>query len=194
MYLKEHNTLLMPAGVLIEPIFDFNNPIYLNYATVGTYLSHELFHMIHEEIHLASEATQIAYHQKLNCLRNNYVKYVKTKHGFDIEGEESISEQIADTFGILVSYKSFMEELISSQSNQVLPGLKYTQEQLFFIRYAQSYCRKRTITGSVNFEQMHVSHDYRAMQVSLTQEFSDIFQCKNSLQSNDLDKCKVFDV
>ena len=35
MYLKEHNTMLMPAGVLIEPIFEPNNPVYLNYATIG---------------------------------------------------------------------------------------------------------------------------------------------------------------
>ena len=39
MYLKEHNTMLMPAGVLIEPIFESNNPYYLNYATIGNILN-----------------------------------------------------------------------------------------------------------------------------------------------------------
>ena len=38
MYLKEHNTMLMPAGVLIEPIYSVSSPVYLNYATIGNFL------------------------------------------------------------------------------------------------------------------------------------------------------------
>jgi predicted metalloendopeptidase len=37
MYLKEHNTMLMPAGVLIEPIYSVSSPVYLNYATIGMF-------------------------------------------------------------------------------------------------------------------------------------------------------------
>jgi hypothetical protein len=40
MYLKDFNALLMPAGVVVDPIFNMNNPLYLNYATIGVYISH----------------------------------------------------------------------------------------------------------------------------------------------------------
>jgi hypothetical protein len=39
MYLKEHNTMLMPAGVLIEPIYSVSSPVYLNYATIGMFFT-----------------------------------------------------------------------------------------------------------------------------------------------------------
>lgn len=50
MYLDAHNTLLMPAGVLVEPIFDKENPVYLNMATIGVCMSHEIWHLVHKQI------------------------------------------------------------------------------------------------------------------------------------------------
>jgi predicted metalloendopeptidase len=46
LFLKEYNTLVYPAVTLLEPIFSLKNPIYLNYATVGVFLSHEIWHSI----------------------------------------------------------------------------------------------------------------------------------------------------
>ncbi|RNA40851.1 endothelin-converting enzyme 1-like [Brachionus plicatilis] len=186
MYFKEHNTLLMPAGVLIEPIFSINNPIYLNYATIGSFLAHELFHLIDEELFRAKQETRAFYIEKLECLRKNYVKYVKMNYGYEIEAGESISEQISDTFGVLVSFKTFLEESAQKayMSDVMLPGIGHSPEQLFFMRYAQSYCRKRQLNSVHQFEQFHVIHEFRSLQVSLIPEFTDVFKCNTNVFYN----------
>ena len=195
MYFKEHNTLLMPAGVLIEPIFNVDNPIYLNYATIGAYMTHELWHMVHEDL-LRSDASSKKYNDLLECLHHNYVDYAKNRFGIEIDGSTSISEQIADTFGVLVAYKTYLKQMGKEDKgggvNSLLPGLKYDQKQLFFIRYAQSYCRKRKIANAFQFEQFHVIHEYRAFQASLIPEFKDIFSCKE--KSKDYRQCKIFNI
>lgn len=195
MYFKEHNTLLMPAGVLIEPIFNINNPLYLNYATIGSFLAHELFHLIDEELFQSTKETKHYYFEKLECLRKNYIKYVKMNYGHDIEATESISEQISDTFGVLVSFTTFLRESTHKafMSNVLLPGMGYSPEQLFFIRYAQSYCRKRQLHSVHQFEQYHVIHEYRSLQVSLIPKFTDVFKCNTNVFYN-LTQCNIFEI
>jgi predicted metalloendopeptidase len=144
----------------------------------------------------ADSETQHKYTDFLICLHKNYVNYSKNKFGYEIDGTLSLSEQMADNFGILASYKAYVKE--SQQKNaldehKLLPGLKYSQEQIFFIRYAQSYCRKKKITNIVQFEQFHVIHEYRAFQPSLIPEFNKVFNCNASYQ-NDMKSCKIFKI
>ena len=147
--------------------------------------------------------TQHKYTDYLICLHKNYVSYSKNKFGYDIDGTLSLSEQMADNFGILASFKAYKELESQGRSglleenlldgHKLLPGLKYNQEQIFFIRYAQSYCRKKKITNVAQFEQFHVIHEYRALQPSLIPEFSKVFKC-NSTNQNTLKSCKIFKI
>ena len=87
--------------------------------------------------------TQHKYTDFLICLHKNYVSYSKNKFGYEIDGTLSLSEQMADNFGFIASYIAYKqlkyngkieERLIDEQ--KLLPGLKYNQEQIFFIRYS----------------------------------------------------------
>lgn len=83
-YFEEYNTLILPAGILYKPIFDVKNPAYLNYATIGVYLSHEIWHFIEKEIFRNIPDDKFFTHpyiQHLQCLKNNYQKYVLQRHG-----------------------------------------------------------------------------------------------------------------
>ena len=201
MYLKQYNTLIMPAGILIDPIFNLDNPIYLNYATIGSYLAHEIWHMIDEEI-LKSEISKIGYEKRLVCLRNNYAKYVHDKYGYEIYGYTSIAEQISDNFGITVALKSYLKLVRKNTNNvnflkmnQLLPGIVYNQEQLFMIRFAMGFCRKTKLNKEIHeFEQFHAVHEFRALEISLIPEFYDIFKCKipELDDSSKLKPCKIF--
>lgn len=207
MYLKEFNTLIMPAGMASEPIFNTNHPAYLNFATIGTYMSHEIWHAVHEELlESTDEHTQSQYVQRLNCLVNNYNQYTKSKYGLSIDGEISSSEQIADTFGILASFHTFVQMLNNrtehtnhehraSLNFNFLPGLDYDQQQLFFIRYAQSYCRKSKLYSLYDFHQYHVINEFRAFQISLIPEFFPVFKCdmRKEDKSNTMKPCQIFD-
>ncbi|CAF0711083.1 unnamed protein product [Brachionus calyciflorus] len=194
--IERHNVLLIPAGVLIEPIFNQNNPIYLNYATFGSFMAHEIFHLISDILlHYSSEQTRDNYINKVHCLIDNYEKYTKMYYGFEIDGTNSMQEQISDNFGFLIGFKTFLKEMEMNahMSDILLPGINYTPEQLFFIRYSQSYCRKRDKLSQKDFEKYHVIHEYRSFQVSLIPEFKDTFKCSSNVFMN-LTQCKIFDI
>ena len=146
----------------------------------------------------SDESSQHKYTDLLICLDKNYVNYSKNKFGYDIEGTLSLSEQMADTFGILVSYKAYLNQLRSTtllkDGHKLLPGLNFNQEQLFFIRYSQSYCRKHKITNVAEFEQFHVIHEYRAFQPRLIPEFNTAFKCSEAYGKNVFKTCSIFKI
>ena len=83
-YFDQYNTLIMPAGVLYDPIFNIKNPIYLNYATIGVYLSHEIWHFAEKEIFKGLSDMDLFSHpyiKYITCLKKNYQTYIKIKHG-----------------------------------------------------------------------------------------------------------------
>lgn len=176
LYLQAYNTMLMPAGTFIEPVFSIDFPMYLNFATVGVYMSHEIWHMMHEQI-LTTKSSE-TYEKKIKCITDNYVGYAKNKYNIDIDGIEALNEQTADYFGILNSYKTYIKLYNSGHGRREnsLPGLDYTSEQLFFIRYAQSYCRKQVLT-EYSFKQEHGIHEFRVFQTVLLKEFNKAFKC-----------------
>ena len=146
----------------------------------------------------SDELTQHKYTDLLICLNKNYVNYSKNKFGYDIEGTLSLSEQMADTFGILASFKAYLNKLSSmsllKNDHKLLPGLNFNQEQLFFIRYSQSYCRKRKITNVKDFEQYHVIHEYRSFQPRLIPEFNTVFKCNEAHGKSVLKTCSIFKI
>ena len=189
MYLKEYNMLIVPAGVLVEPIFNMDNPLYLSYATVGAYMAHEIWHLIDDV--LLSSASRLNYTRHLECLRHGYANYVSEHYSMRVDGYASLSEQVADHFGILVALKAYAD--LSSRANDKiiadrddnatlmgLPGLDFSQEQLMMIRYTQGFCRKVHLTSVEQFEQFHAIHEYRGGQVSLLVSFDNVFKCNKT--------------
>lgn len=189
LFLKEFNTLVFPAIVLMEPIFSLNNPVYLNYATVGVYLAHELWHSIEDEMLSNSKLFE-----GLDCLNHNYKIYLNETFEFSGYSESTLEEQIADNFGILVSLKAYLKLVNSNDhnyNNNLLPGLSYSKEELFFIRYSVSYCRKHNPNKN-RIENFHVAHDYRSFQTSLIPEFVKHFHC-SSENKYLLKQCDIFE-
>jgi hypothetical protein len=83
-YFEQYNALILPAGILYRPIFDLEYPTYLNYATIGVYLAHEIWHFIEKEIFKNipdDEFYSHPYVKHLQCLQTNYQKYVTHKYG-----------------------------------------------------------------------------------------------------------------
>ena len=111
------------------------------------------------------------------------------------KGFSSVEEQIADYFGIVNSMKAYMKTIENNENmekNLKLPRLdQYTQQQLFLIRHAESYCRVKDIEN-IQFHSYHPVHDYRVFQTSLTPEFEKEFKCKKTNKFQ-IKTCKIFD-
>lgn len=89
-YFDQFNTLIMPAGVLYDPIFNVQNPMYLNYATIGVYLSHEIWHFAEKQIFKGLSDLDFITHpyiKYITCLKANYQTYINIKYGNQKIGE-----------------------------------------------------------------------------------------------------------
>ncbi len=139
-----------------------------------------------------------SYIAHLHCLKENYQIYVNSKYGNIEIGFTSVEEQIADIFGIftaLYAYEKLANKSVEENEllDPLMPRLDYNQRQLFLIRHAQSYCRKRDLE-SMLFHSVHPIHDYRAFQTSLTGVFQKTFECGGIKNKYSINTCDVFEL
>ena len=179
--LLKHKTILIPAGILMEPIFNKNLPQSLNHASISAIIAHEIWHIIHYVLQFEN-VSQNKYQDILDCLAHEYEDFVYKKYGLKIDGRYSLEELAADHFSIALAHKLHMKEKSASKSSNShaavsLPGLAFNDEQLFFIKYAQKYCAKTSTFSQRDFEREHPVNAFRIHQVSLWPEFSKAFKC-----------------
>lgn len=79
---------------------------------------------------------------------------------------------------------------------QLLPGLNFTDEQLFFIGFAQTWCAKITPETMIrsNFaEDKHASPEHRVIgSLSNMPEFSKAFKCPKGSMMNPNQRCRLW--
>ncbi len=96
--------------------------------------------------------------------------------------------QIADNGGLRIAYSAYkrylkrhhLPSIKHHRQQQLLPGLNLTDEQLFFIGFAQTWCTKTTpeMTKSALITDMHAPAKYRVIgTLSNMPEFSKAFKC-----------------
>lgn len=92
-------------------------------------------------------------------------------------------------------FKAYQTWVKKNKPEPLLPGLKYTQNQLFFINYAQVWCAKfrdqtllqRVLTG------VHSPGEFRIKgPTSNFDEFAKAFSCNRNTTNNPTKKCAVW--
>lgn len=149
------NEIVFPAGIMQFPVFDVEVPQYLSYGAFGSVSGHELSH--------AFDSTGRHYDQNGNFTdwwTNNTVAGFETRadcfvdqyHNYSIPGPDgsplhvngklTLGENIADAGGVSAAFAAWKKRQ-SETPNEHLPGLEFfTQEQLFFVSYANWWCGK----------------------------------------------------
>ena len=78
-----------------------------------------------------------------------------------VNGNLTLGENIADNGGLHTSYQAFLS-LMNTTSQPMLPALKYTPEQLYFIAYGQvSACMVTCVHGYIHDEVSLASHIFQ---------------------------------
>lgn len=105
-----------------------------------------------------------------------------------------MSENIADNGGIREAYRAYLRLKKRKKSTEkLLPGLsEYSQEQLFFIGFAQVWCGNYT-NGALKsklIEGAHAPNHFRVIgTLSNNQEFSKAWNCPVGSFMNPVHKC-----
>lgn len=112
-----------------------------------------------------------------------------------MNGVNTQGENIADNGGIKEAYFAYKKFVSLNGPAQLLPGLNFTQDQLFWISSAQTWCSayRTDYLKQIILSDEHSPAQYRVngpMQNII--EFSQDFSCSAHSNMNPVNKCVVW--
>lgn len=177
----------------------------MNYAAIGQVIGHEITHGFDDrgkqfdlDGNLADwwdPQTEKQFLEKAKCIIEQYGNYTDLKTNLSLNGINTQGENIADNGGVKEAYIAYNNWVKRNQPEGILPGLKYNQQQLFWISSAQTWCavaraeyNKNKITTG-----MHSPNEFRVNGVmSNMREFAFDFNCPEGTKMNPEHKCQVW--
>lgn len=187
--------IIMPTGVMFPPYYSHGGPNYLNFGGIGTIIAHEISHKFDNfdedgrwnkyngTISWSKQFIEKYSRRKL-CLMRQYSKF---------NGNTHTNHKFAENSGIVQAYWAYDAYLKKYGNEPKLPGLEFSNRQMFFIGYAQKECR---ISGFVkNYEaKNHTPVSYNVLIPLMNfPEFSKAFNCPLNSYMNPKEKCKIWD-
>ena len=147
-YNPEMNEIVFPAAILQPPFFNAQADDAVNYGGIGAVIGHEISHGFDDQ--------GAQYDEKGNLrdwwTKDDHAKFeAKTKMlveqyngfspvaGYNVNGELTLGENIADNSGLAVAYKAWKLSL-NGKPSPVINGL--TGEQRFFLGFGQIWRSK----------------------------------------------------
>ncbi|XP_063676742.1 neprilysin-4-like isoform X3 [Bolinopsis microptera] len=202
-YNPKGNEMVFPAAILQPPFYHVTYPAYVNYGAIGVVIGHELTHGFDDNGRLYdkdgylkewyTDEAKKGFQERANCMINQYSGY--TVMGSKVNGNLTLGENIADNGGVKQAYIAYQNWVKRNGEEATLPGLDLTNEQAFFLSYAQIWCQKKTKEA---FELMtkvdpHSPGIFRIEGPLVnSKEFSKAFKCSSETPMNPTDKCEVW--
>jgi len=149
-YNSVENAISFPAGILQGGFFNKGRPYYMNYAAIGWVVGHEITHGFDDQgrqfdkdgnlIDWWKPETHSRYVEKASCIIDQYSNY--SINNLNLRGINNQGENIADNGGIKEAYNAYKTRASQHGPGPLLPGLPYTQSQLFWLSAANVWCVK----------------------------------------------------
>ncbi|XP_055347185.1 neprilysin-11-like isoform X1 [Paramacrobiotus metropolitanus] len=196
-YEQANNVLNVNAAILQPPFYDTESPQYYNYGGIGTVIGHETTHGFDSlgsnyndqgaRKSWWSNATRAAFDERTHGMVAQYDNY-NIAVG-KVNGQLTLTENIADNGGIRAAYKGYLRHLdLSSRQETSIAGLeKYSFEQLFFLSAAQVWCQNiRPETARTKLlTDVHSPAQWRVNgMMSNMEEFAKAFSCSSGARMN----------
>ncbi|XP_031559890.1 endothelin-converting enzyme 1-like [Actinia tenebrosa] len=207
MYSFNENEMIIPAAILQPPFFyPKGSPISLSFGAIGSILGHEMTHGFDNTGRKFNKKGELTaqwwssnslkeFNVKAECIEKQYSHY-KVAGKFPINGKLTLGENIADNGGFKSSIKAYNNWLKKNgDETWKLPGLNFTNEQLFYIGFGQAYCSNSRPTEQylATLSDHHSEEKFRVIgTLSNSYEFSEAFKCKGKSPMNPSIKCSVW--
>lgn len=183
-------------GNLLFPTVTSNRPRYVNLGHFGVIVGHEISHAVEIEIfeesyENKSEVFANALEEKKECFANHYSQYEIYTSGQKIQGNVTFRENLPDYLGILAAFKSLKKYQENHGFEEMLPGLHFNNDQMFFITAAQNWCEAHTAEGLQYYlKDFHSTPHARVLGAFRNLDvFSQAFKCPSGSSMNPSDKC-----
>ncbi|KAK5645944.1 hypothetical protein RI129_004408 [Pyrocoelia pectoralis] len=200
-YMPVQNCIDITVAILNEPFFNKDRPSFMNYAQVGMVIGHEMMHGFDNSgmrfdkngnyLNWWSDDAKKIFQRKAQCIARQYSNYTFPGLHIKINGEYTLGENIADNIGLQLSHLAYKTWVKNNDSGGKLPGLNYTQGQLFWVSFAQGWCEKLSEGYHGNLLDVHSPNRYRVIgTLSNNKEFAKDFKCPENANMNPSTKCK----
>ncbi len=144
-YNPELNEIVFPAAILQPPFFDAKADDAANYGAIGAVIGHEISHGFDDQgaqydgdgnlRDWWTEADHKNFKDKTKMLVSQYSAYSPLP-GYNVNGELTLGENIADNSGLAIAYKAYKISL-NGKKSPVLDG--YTGDQRFFMGWGGAW-------------------------------------------------------
>ncbi|XP_067139372.1 endothelin-converting enzyme 1-like isoform X2 [Centruroides vittatus] len=215
-YLETGIVIEIPLAVLHPPFYAYGLPHYLNFGGIAFVIGHEYSHAfdhldfkkgdeseedmknstkvndeVEDKITFPEEFME-EYKKKKNCLQFQYSEF-PLEGNLTINGNYTIGDNIADNSGITVAFRAYEKYLKRHGEEPHLPGLDFTNEQMFFIGYAQLWCEAIESMKKTYEHDGHSPGKYRVLVPLMNSpEFSKVFNCPMKSYMNPEHKCRLW--
>ena len=199
--------MTFPAGILDGVFFQADRPAYLNFGSIGIVIGHEITHGFDDKgsqtdgegnlVDWWEKETKNKYLDKAKCMIEQYSLYTVDVSGetLNLNGNSTQGENIADNGGIKESIRAY-ERLIAEYGEEpLLPGLPYSQRQLFWLSGGAVWCesmrpeilKNQVITNEHSPAKWRINGPF-----SNIEEFSRDWNCHKGSPMNPEIKCRVW--
>ena len=147
-YNPEMNEIVFPAAILQPPFFDANADDAINYGAIGAVIGHEISHGFDDQgaqydgvgnlRDWWTKADHKNFAAKTKMLVAQYNAYSPVP-GYNVNGELTLGENIADNSGLAIAYKAYKLAL-KGKPAPVIDGL--TGDQRFYMGFGQVWRMK----------------------------------------------------
>ncbi|CAB3404798.1 unnamed protein product [Caenorhabditis bovis] len=192
----ERNLIQIPFDSLRLPYADKSQMDFANYAGIGSIIGHEMTHAFDAQGKLHGPTGSLGhwwdvesrrkFTQKEHCFVRQYTQLHASQD--NAAARAGLYENIADFVGLKVAYEAWKIHG-KDQSAQLAGWNNFTQDQLFFLAYAQGWCALK----SKQPREVHMEERYRMIgSLQNSAEFARAWQCPTGSYMNPKDKCTLW--
>jgi putative endopeptidase len=200
-YEPTKNEIVFPAGILQPPMFGMAQTRGMNFGAIGMVIGHEITHGFDDEGRQFDAFGNLKewwtkpvsddFDKRAKCVEEQYDGFVAIDD-MHVKGKLTLGENIADLGGLKIAYAAFQKAKADKPSSD---NYAYTEDQQFFLGYAQSWCDKlrdefMRLLVSTN---PHSPPKFRVNgPLSNLPEFASAFQCKAGSAMTRTPRCEVW--
>ncbi|XP_026047389.1 endothelin-converting enzyme 2b isoform X3 [Astatotilapia calliptera] len=175
----------------------------LNFGGIGVVMGHELTHAFDDQGREYDKEGNLrpwwqnssveAFRQRTECMVDQYGHY--TVNGEHINGKQTLGENIADNGGLKAAYHAYRSWIQGNGDEKRLPAVNLTNDQLFFVGFAQVWCSVRTPESAHEglVTDPHSPPRYRVIgTLANSPDFSRHFNCPEGTPMNTGKRCEVW--
>jgi putative endopeptidase len=199
------NQIALPAGQLQPPFFGATFHPAVNFgSTGGGTIGHEMTHGFDDEGSQFdgdgnlrdwwSKATSKKFKAATKCVQDQYARY-EAVPGVHLNGKLTSGENIADIGGVKLGFLAYQAWRAQQKTPPPAKVGDYSDDQLYFLAYAQSWCMKTTPEQLENQARTnpHSPAKWRVDGVIVDQPgFGPAFTCKAGTPMNPGNACSVW--